>query len=107
MPRTARVCIVLIVVLPLISGCKEEQTGAVRVGGIHLEGVKAVSDGQIKSVLATRASDKLPWGAKHYFQRAQFEADIKRIEAFYNDRGYPNARVKSYDVKLSDDQKSV
>jgi outer membrane protein assembly complex protein YaeT len=107
MPRTVRVSIVLILLLPVISGCKEEETGAVRVAGIHLEGVKAVSDGQIKSVLATRASEKLPWGDKHYFQRAQFEADLKRIEAFYTDRGYPNARVKSYDVKLSDDQKSV
>jgi len=107
MLRTVRVCLVLTLLLPLISACKQEETGAVRVSDISLEGVKAVSRGQLKSVLATRESAALPWGEKHYFQREQFEADLKRIEAFYNDKGYPNARVKSYDVKLSDDQKSV
>ena len=107
MLRTVHVCLVLTLLLPLTSACKQEETGAVRVSDISLEGVKAVSRGQLKSALVTRESAALPWGEKHYFQREQFEADLKRIEAFYNDKGYPNARVKSYDVKLSDDQKSV
>ena len=57
--------------------------------------------------LATAASSKLPWGEKHYFSREQFEVDMKRIVAFYKDRGYPDARVTSFDAKLNDAQTSV
>lgn len=85
--------------------CKEE--GGVKVSSFSFTGTKAVTSGQLKSVLATTASSKLPWGAKHYFSREQFEADLKRIVAFYKDRGYPGARVTSFDVKLNDAQTSV
>jgi outer membrane protein assembly complex protein YaeT len=88
------------------AGCKEDGTG-VQVKSLSFSGVKAVSESQIESVLATTASSKLPWGEKVAFDRTQFEADLQRITAFYADRGYPQARVKSFDVQLSDDQKSV
>jgi outer membrane protein assembly complex protein YaeT len=88
-----------------VAGCKEE--GGVKVTSMAFTGIKAVKAGQLKSVLATNASSKLPWGEKHYFSREQFEADLKRIVAFYHDRGFPEARVASFDVKLSDDQRSV
>jgi outer membrane protein insertion porin family/translocation and assembly module TamA len=88
------------------TGCKEEQ-GGVKVADLSFTGVNAVSENQLKSVLATAESSKLPWGPKHYFGREEFEADLKRIEAFYADRGYPDARVKSFDARLSEDQTSV
>jgi len=97
---------VLLLLLVAIVACKEEQTG-VEVKDLSFTGIKAVSDNQLKSVLATAESTTLPWGPKQYFDRAQFEADLKRIVAFYKDRGYPDARVQSFDVTLSDDQKSV
>ena len=87
------------------AACKEE--GGVKVSSMKFNGVKAVKSSQLKSVLATGASSKLPWGEKRYFSREQFEADLKRIAAFYHDRGYPDARVASFDAKLSDDQSSV
>ncbi len=64
--------------------------GRERCEGHHLQvhGIKAVTDGQLRSVLATTPSSKLPWGDKHYFSREQFNADLKRIEAFYKDRGF-------------------
>jgi outer membrane protein insertion porin family len=74
---------------------------------MKFNGLKAVEAGQLKAVLATGASSKLPWGEKRYFNRDQFEADLKRIAAFYHDRGYPDARVASFDARLSDDQSSV
>ncbi len=95
----------LLVTLVGLAGCKEE--GGVKVTSMTFNGVKAVKASQLKSVLATNASSKLPWGEKRYFSREQFEADLKRIVAFYHDRGYPDARVTSFDAKLSDDQKSV
>ena len=46
-------------------------------------------------------------GKKAYFDRARFDADLKRIQAFYADRGYPDARVTGFDVKLNDKQDAV
>ena len=86
------------------AACKE---GGVKVSSFKFTGTKAVSTGQLKSVLATASSSWLPWGTKRYFSREQFEADLKRIVAFYKDRGYPDARVTSFDAKLNDTQTSV
>src|SRR4029453_16977154 len=96
---------VLLATLVGVAGCKEES--GVKVTSMTFNGIKAVKASQLKKVLATNSSSKLPWGEKQYFSREQFEADLKRIVAFYHDRGYPDARVTSFDVKLSDDQKSV
>lgn len=90
-----------------VAGCVEGEGGAVRVKSVKFNGVKAVKTGQIKSVLATVQSSKIPWGSKHYFTREQFEADLKRIVAFYKDRGYPDAKVTSFDVELNDRQDAV
>jgi outer membrane protein assembly complex protein YaeT len=98
--------LVLFLLLPMVSGCLEQGSG-VQVKSLKFTGTKAVSDGQLRSVLATAASSRLPWGEKQFFDREQFEADLKRIVAYYQDRGYPNAKITSFDAKLSDDQKSV
>lgn len=87
-------------------GCREED-GGVAVSDLSFTGTQAVSEDQLKSILATREGSWLPWGDKRYFSREQFEADLKRIEAFYADRGYPDARITSFDVELSPDQSSV
>lgn len=89
------------------AGCVEGEGGAVRVTSVKFNGVTAVKTGQIKSVLATVQSSRIPWGTKHYFTREQFEADLKRIVAFYKDRGYPDAKVTSFDVKLNGKQDAV
>ena len=98
---------ILVCVLAGAAGCVEGEQGAVRVASLKFNGVKAVKTGQLKSVLATVQSSKLPWGAPHYFTREQFEADLKRINAFYRDRGYPDAKVRSFDVKMNDKQDAV
>ena len=95
----------LVCLLLAAAGCKEE--GGVKVTSFTFNGAKAVTPAQLKSVLATSASSRIPWGTKHYFSRDQFDADLKRIVAFYKDRGYPDARITSTDVKLNKDQTSV
>lgn len=98
---------VLFCLLAGVAGCIEGQ-GTVRVASLKLTGVKAVKSSQIKSVLVTVQSSKLPWGGEqHFFTREQFEADLKRIVAFYKDRGYPDAKVASFDVKLNGKQDAV
>jgi outer membrane protein assembly complex protein YaeT len=96
---------VLLATLPGAAGCREE--GGVKVSNLEFEGTEAVDPDQLKSVLATAESSWLPWGTKRYFSREQFEGDLKRIVAFYRDRGFPDARVASFDVQLSEDQSSV
>jgi outer membrane protein assembly complex protein YaeT len=102
--RALFLCVCAATLIPT-AGCKEQ--GGVEVKSFKFEGLKGVEAGQLKSVLATAASSKLPWGENRFFNREQFEADIKRIQAFYHDRGYPDARVASFDVQLSPDQSSV
>ena len=87
------------------AGCEED--GTVRVHSLDFQGVQAVDAARLRDALATRQSDRLPWGKKALFDRTRFDADLKRIQAFYADRGYPDARVTGFDVKLSDKQDSV
>ncbi len=91
--------------LVAVAGCREE--GGIEVRQFTFEGTDSISDGQLRTVLATGAGSRLPWGTKRYFNREQFEADLKRIVAFYRDRGFPAARVTNFDVQLSEDQNSV
>lgn len=102
--RRFRATAVALLVL-VTAACKEE--GGVKVSSFTFHGNQAVTAAQLKQVLATQASSRLPWGERRYFSRDQFEADLKRIVAFYTDRGFPNARVTSFDARLSEDQTSV
>jgi outer membrane protein insertion porin family/translocation and assembly module TamA len=81
--------------------------GLIVVNKLSLQGVSAVDQSRLKAVLATRTGSRLPWGQKRFFDRAKFELDLKRIEAFYADRGYPDARVTGFDVQLNNKQDAV
>lgn len=94
------------------SACKE--TGSVIVRSIDFRGVRNVDANRLKSVLATRESTEvpllgwqLPWVRKNYFERGRFDADLQRIEAFYADRGFPQAKVTDADVRFSAGRGSV
>jgi outer membrane protein assembly complex protein YaeT len=103
-----RLCIFVLslsLVAAMASGCKEE--GTVKVHSLTFNGVTAVDEGRLKNALATKESSWIPWGRKRYFDRGRFDADLKRIQAFYADRGYPDARVTDFDVKLNDKQDQV
>ena len=89
----------------IAGGCRED--GTIEVHSLSFNGVKAVDEGRLKNALATHQSSKIPWGRKRYFDRTRFDADLKRIQAFYADRGYPDARVTGFDVKLNSKQDSV
>ena len=93
--------------MAFISATGANRKVASRSPVFNFTGVKAVSEKQLKAVLATAASSKIPFGEKYYFSREQFQADLKRITAFYQDRGFPDARVTSFDAKLSKNQDSV
>jgi len=104
MRRSVSLCLLTCLAIAA-GGCKEE--GTVVVHSISFNGVKSVDEGRLKSALATRQSARLPWGRKYFFDRSRFEADLQRMQAFYADRGFPDARVASFDVKLNDKQDEV
>jgi len=96
-----------LLLLVTLSGiaCREE--GDIQITGLDFNGVEQIDKGALTSVLATKKGSWIPWGRKTYFDRRAFEADLKRIEAFYRDRGFPDARVASFDVMLNDAQDEV
>jgi outer membrane protein assembly complex protein YaeT len=106
-PRLTRAGVTGALVLALVGagGCREE--GGVRVRSMEFTGLNAVDSGQLLAVLHTNPSAWLPWGEQRFFSREQFEADLKRIVAFYADRGYPDAQVRSFQVELTRDQEAV
>lgn len=88
-----------------VAACHD--TGDVKVTSLVIQGNHAFPASRLKTVFSTQVSSRLPWGTARYFDRAKFEADLRRLKIFYADRGYPNAIVSSIDVKLSNDKKSV
>ena len=85
--------------------CHEE--GDIKIHKLDFEGVKQVDKTALANALQTKRGSRLPWGRKTYFDRRAFDADLERIQAFYRDRGFPDARVSSFDVKLNDTQDQV
>ena len=77
------------------------------VADLEIEGVRAVDESELRAALQTRPSSWWPWGDKGYFNRETSEADVKRIEEFYRERGYPNARVVDSDVQRRDGEVAV
>ncbi|MEO7271036.1 MAG: POTRA domain-containing protein, partial [Vicinamibacterales bacterium] len=104
--QSCRVAPLAMALVALALGACKEGDG-IKVTRFSFVGVQAVTEGQLRSVLATAPSSRLPFGEKQYFSRDQFEADLKRIEAYYRDRGFPDAKVAAYDTKLNKDQSAV
>jgi outer membrane protein assembly complex protein YaeT len=94
-------------VLTALSTVSCRETGDVLVTSISFSGNTAIPASQLKTVIATQETGILPWGRKHFFDRAEFELDLKRIVAFYADRGYPGAKVVGFDVGLNDSKDKV
>lgn len=88
-----------------MGACRED--GTVTVRKLAFTGVKSVQESSLRGALATRQGSRLPWGRKYLFDRTRFDTDLKRIEAFYADRGYPDARATGVDVRLNDKQDAV
>jgi len=96
--------VVVVVALICVVGCRE---GDIQISGLTFNGVKQVDKAALANALQTKKGSWIPWGRKRYFDRRAFDADLQRIEAFYRDRGFPDARVRSFDVKLNDAQDKV
>ena len=86
-------------------GCHED--GEIRIASLDFTGVERIDAGALENALQTREGSWIPWGRKRFFDRRAFEADLRRVEAFYRDRGFPDARVSSFDVALNEAEDAV
>jgi len=91
---------VCVLAICFAAACHE--TGDVEVQSMSFSGNTAIPSEQLKAIVATKESGSLPWQPNHYFDRTEFDRDVKRIESFYADRGYPNAKVTGVDVQFND-----
>jgi outer membrane protein insertion porin family/translocation and assembly module TamA len=89
----------------LASACREGQ--GIEVEKLEFTGLNAVTRDQLEEALVTQASSAWPLGQRRLFDPAEFEADLKRIVTFYQDRGFPDARIVSVDVALNRAQDAV
>ncbi|MGE5244104.1 MAG: outer membrane protein assembly factor BamA [Betaproteobacteria bacterium] len=103
MPRASAVLVLAVGVL--FGACQDK--GTVTVHSLTFKGVQSVDESALRTALATRTGSWLPWGKKTYFDRQRYDADLKRIRAFYADRGYPDARVTDTQVSLNKAQTAV
>lgn len=63
---------------------------------LAFEGVRQVPESDLRLAVTTTGSGALPWSVKTYFSRQDFTEDLKRVEAYYASRGFPEARVASF-----------
>lgn len=102
--------LLLILMLAALSGAPAAaQDRDIRIVRLDLQGVEQIDEGDLRDALETRRGGLgwLPWGTPRHFDRRAFEADLQRIEVFYRDRGFPDARVASFDLVLNDTQDEI
>jgi len=75
-------------------------SGRVRVAAVEFTGVSKAILPELRAALSTRTSSRWPWGQRVYFSRALLAEDLRRIDAYYAEHGYPGARVDTYDVAM-------
>lgn len=102
-----RALFLFLLLLSTVGGAACRVEGDVRIATLDFNGIEQVDKDALRSVLQTKKGSWLPWGRKRFFDRRVFEADLKRLEAFYRDRGFPDARVTSFDVRLNERQDEV
>ncbi len=74
----------------------------VRIKDVIINGAKNIKESKIKSLMQNKP--KGPWYIswiirKGRFDRKKFKEDLKKIENFYKNHGYLDAKIKKYELK--------
>lgn len=85
---------VLGLALTVAAGCRDGE--GITVRHLAFEGVRQVNPSDLRAAMVTTAAGWLPWSGKTFFSRQDFDDDLRRLEAFYAARGYPDARVRAF-----------
>ena len=79
---------------------QDDDEDTLKVGRLSLVGVTSIDASRLRQGLVTRSSSRIPWVKKNRFTRTGLEADLRRIEAFYSDRGYPRAHAEATHIDI-------
>ena len=79
----------------------------VKVKSIDFEGNLTFQATTLKSVIQSREASWWPWSRFQPFDQRRVDADVLRLRAFYQDRGFPEVAVRLGDVTVSTDGSSV
>jgi translocation and assembly module TamA len=60
---------------------------------LEIRGARQVDPGELRQKILTAKTSKLPFTRKQYFDRNVWRTDLRRIERFYQGRGFYQARV--------------
>ncbi|WP_415835275.1 BamA/TamA family outer membrane protein [Corallococcus soli] len=99
----------LVVLLTACATTSSTQPSGPKVKSLDIQGAKQVDDGDIKDRILTSATPWYafwPFGRAHYFDTNAWQADLRRIERFYQAEGYYQAQVESNEV-IPDGDKAV
>ena len=94
----ARILLLVFAALAVSCAHDELSTGT-WVHRLELKGTHAISPRALAAVLATKKTGWWPFASKRWFDEAAFDVDLKRITAFYADRGFFDARVTGHQVQ--------
>ncbi len=75
-----------------------------RVKTVSIRGAERFDPGKVKKAMKTKEDN---WHRSGEFKKDVFEEDIGRIESFYHDRGYADARVVSDTVRTADNGRDL
>ncbi len=74
---------------------------------IRIEGTKQLPEGEVKARIVTSEQPWWPWEERSWFDANAWQADIRRIERFYESRGYYQARVVEEEILPEGDRVSL
>lgn len=100
----------LLGILPSLTSAKEDPGAPpdpVTVASIEFTGVDALPEGELRTVMQTKTPSRIPFAKKPLYQVAELKQDVARIEALYDSRGYPEARVERVAADVDPDARTV
>ncbi len=100
--RTQRLGALAALILGACAG-KSPKPDEPPVKSLKIEGTKAVSAGDIEQRILTTGPSWWPFAPTPYFDAIAWQADLRRIERYYQAQGYYQAQVVNDDVKHEGD----
>src|SRR5688572_22151918 len=84
-----------ILALALFLSCagKGERPDAPVVRSLEIEGTRKVDDDDLKKHIVTAETSWVPFSAPMFFDANAWQADLRRIERYYQAHGYYEAQV--------------
>ena len=87
-----------VMLLGVLACAHDELSTGVWVHDLSIEGNTTFTQSEIAGGLATQQTGWWPFAPKKWFDEAAFDIDLRRVAAFYAERGYFDARVTSQRV---------